>query len=102
MLTACNLYLRADPARLASEPYSAGWLFEGKAAPETTANLLQGADARRWMDGEQHRMNEFLQEGTQLAADGGLFIPGVASLLEREQLLALFHEFFSLTPSGKP
>jgi glycine cleavage system H protein len=95
MLTACNLYLRADPARLASDPYSAGWLFEGKLMPESTTNLLEGAAAHQWMDREQHRMNEFLQEGTRLAADGGLFVPGVAALLEREQLLALFHEFFS-------
>jgi glycine cleavage system H lipoate-binding protein len=95
MLTACNLYLRADPARLAADPYSAGWLFEGRLVPESTANLIAGEAAHRWMDREQHRMNEFLQEGTCLAADGGLFVPGVAGLIEREQLLALFHEFFS-------
>jgi glycine cleavage system H lipoate-binding protein len=95
MLTACNLYLRADPARLAADPYSAGWLFEGRLVPESTANLIEGEAAHRWMDREQHRMNEFLQEGTCLAADGGLFVPGVAGLIEREQFLALFHEFFS-------
>jgi glycine cleavage system H protein len=98
MLTACNLYLRADPGRLTSDPYSAGWLFEGKLLPESTANLVEGDAAHAWMDREQHRMNEFLQEGTQLAADGGLFVPGVAALLEREQLLTLFHEFFSPLP----
>jgi glycine cleavage system H protein len=102
MLTACNLYLRADPARLASDPYSSGWLFEGRLTPESTANLVEGHRARQWMDRELHRMNEFLQEGTGLVADGGLFVPGVAGLLEREHLLALFHEFFSpFNPEGK-
>jgi glycine cleavage system H lipoate-binding protein len=99
LLTACNLYLRADPARLAADPYSAGWLFEGRLVPESTSNLLEGNAAREWMEGEQRRMNEFLHEGTGLAADGGLFVPGVAGLIEREQLLALFHEFFS--PKGQ-
>jgi glycine cleavage system H lipoate-binding protein len=38
LLTGCNLYLRANPGRLAAEPYTAGWLFEGSwsKAPPTT------------------------------------------------------------------
>jgi glycine cleavage system H lipoate-binding protein len=99
LLTACNLYLRTDPSPLASDPYTQGWLFEGVATPETTEHLLQGAAARRWMEQEQHRMNEFLQNqqdpAAQTAADGGIFVPGLARCLDREPVLALFQEFFS-------
>ena len=35
LLTNCNLYLRADPARLTAEPYTGGWLFEGVPEPGT-------------------------------------------------------------------
>ena len=98
-LTACNLYLRSDPAPLANNPYRSGWLFEGVATPETTKDLFQGAAARDWMEREQHRMNEFLQQqrdpGGQFAADGGVSVSGLSQLLNREQMRALFHEFFS-------
>ncbi len=48
------------------------------------------------MQGEERRISEFLQQlsGTRYAADGGMFAPGVAGIIEREQALALFHEFF--------
>ena len=51
-------------------------------------------------------MNEFVQqqlssEGAPLAADGGLFAAGVVRQLDRERMLALFHEFFSPYASGK-
>jgi glycine cleavage system H lipoate-binding protein len=99
LLTNCNLYLRADPSRLTAEPYTAGWLFEGVPAPETSENLLQGAAARQWMEQEQHRINEFLQQQPgpdgPLAADGGLFAQSLSRYLDRDQMLALFHTFFS-------
>jgi glycine cleavage system H protein len=100
LLTNCNLYLRADPSKLTSQPYSTGWLFEGTPAPGTKSNLLQGAAARRWMEQEQRRINEFLQQEMEaaigpLAADGGLFTAGIGRQLERERKLTLFHEFFS-------
>ena len=105
LLTGCNLYLRANPGRLASEPYTGGWLFEGVRQPETSLNLRQGAEARRWMEREQIRMSEFLQQQAhpagRLAADGGLFVPGVVRQLDRERRLALFHEFFSPYASGE-
>jgi glycine cleavage system H lipoate-binding protein len=94
LLTNCNLYLRADPARLAAEPYSGGWLFEGKPLAETTRGLLQGEEARRWMEAEQRRINEFLQAGSY-AADGGMFAEGLPNLLPPPEMRALFHEFFS-------
>lgn len=95
-LTACNLYLRADPARLASEPYTGGWLFEGTPLPETTHDLVEGPAARGWMEREQHRMNEFVQQLAGFSADGGQFSEGLLGRLEREQSLALYHEFFHL------
>ena len=97
MLASCNLYLRADPSRLTAEPYTTGWLFEGTPLPETTEDLMEGPAAREWMEQEQRRMNQFLQElsAPGQAADGGLFRAGLAQQLDREQALAVFHEFFS-------
>jgi glycine cleavage system H lipoate-binding protein len=116
----CNLYLRANPRRLETEPYTSGWLFEGTSLAGTECGLLEGRAARVWMEQEHRRMNQFLQgldgadglavgeprrqQGRQphqgernapLAADGGLFAPGVIAHLPREQAVALFHEFFS-------
>jgi glycine cleavage system H lipoate-binding protein len=100
LLTACNLYLRANPARLASEPYTAGWLFEGMPLPETQKGVMSGDAARCWMEQEQRHINEFLQQPTDgsaaLPADGGQFAPGLAARLQSERLRALYHEFFSL------
>jgi len=103
LLTNCNLYLRADPSRLTSQPYTGGWLFEGVPEPGASDNLLQGAGARTWMEQEQRRINEFLQQQHSLptAADGGQFVAGLARVLDRDQMLALFHEFFSPYASGK-
>jgi len=95
-VTRCNLYLRADPARLTAEPYTGGWLFEGTPVEGTDAHLLSGAAARQWMEAEERRLSDFLQQlsGARYAADGGTFAPGVAAIIERDQALALFHEFF--------
>ncbi len=112
LLTNCNLYLRADPSRLATEPYTGGWLFEGVPSPDTRENLLTAAEARTWMESEKRRISEFLQQmqlgGTgrsagpgPLVADGGLFAQAAMRLLERDQMRALFLEFFSPYASGK-
>jgi hypothetical protein len=55
------------------------------------------------MEREQRRINEFLQQQHSLptAADGGQFVTGLARVLDRGQMLALFHEFFSPYASGK-
>jgi len=98
LLTKCNLYLRANPSPITAEPYTGGWLFEGVPEAETAKGLLRGPEACEWMEDEQRRMNEFLQQQhgqAGLAADGGLFAPGIARKLDREHLLSLFHEFFS-------
>jgi glycine cleavage system H lipoate-binding protein len=101
LLTNCNLYLRADPALLTSQPYTGGWLFEGIPGPGAVENLLEGPGARTWMEREQYRINEYLQQQLGHAADGGQFVDGLARILDRGQLLALFHEFFSPYASEK-
>jgi glycine cleavage system H lipoate-binding protein len=104
-LTKCNLYLRADPGRLTSEPYTGGWLFEGVPDAGTLQSLARGEQAQEWMDGEVRRISEFLQHlpgpNGPTAADGGMFSAGLARHIEREQMLALFHEFFSPYASRK-
>ncbi|HTS66430.1 MAG TPA: hypothetical protein VMH28_30610 [Candidatus Acidoferrales bacterium] len=94
LLTNCNLYLRADPARLTAEPYTGGWLFEGVPSAATSLGLFEGDSARQWMEQEHRHMNQFLQQG-MLAADGGQFAAGLATLLDRDRMRLLFHEFFS-------
>jgi glycine cleavage system H lipoate-binding protein len=96
MLTGCNLYLRADPSRLASDPYTTGWLFEGTPLDDTARGLMESESAGPWMQREQHRMNDFLQQLTGVSADGGMFASGLPRVLDREQTLTLFHEFFYL------
>lgn len=94
-VSACNLYLRAAPSRLTREPYTAGWLFEGMPEPGTRANLRSGAAAREWMQQEELRMNQYLQDCAGVAADGGEPAGDLEVHLDRGQRLALFHEFFS-------
>ncbi len=101
LLTKCNLYLRADPSRITAEPYTGGWLFEGVPEPETGKDLIGGAAARCWIEEEQGRMNEFLQQQEGVAADGGVFAPGAARHVNPEQRRAMFHEFFSPYASRK-
>jgi glycine cleavage system H lipoate-binding protein len=101
LLTGCNLYLRANPGRLTAEPYTAGWLFEGSVVEGTGDNLMHGAGAKTWMEQDVRRINESLQHGSGMAADGGMFSAGVLSCLDRESRPALFHEFFSPFARGK-
>jgi glycine cleavage system H lipoate-binding protein len=100
LLTGCNLYLRANPGRLATEPYSAGWLFEGRVVEGTTDNLIEAVPAKAWMERDVRRINEAVQQGSGMVADGGLFAAGVLALLDRETSPALFHDFFSPFAKG--
>lgn len=102
-LTGCNLYLRAEPARLTASPYTSGWLFEADLDRPQRARfesqLMSAGQAHAWMEAETRRMNESLQSrGGALRADGGVFARGVLSSLAREDALRLFHEF--CPPSG--
>lgn len=98
-VTACNLYLRANPARITKEPYTGGWLFEGIPDAGTADSLRHGAEAVAWMHEEQRRLNQYLQQISGVAADGGLFADNLAEHLDRSQMRALFHEFFSIYAS---
>lgn len=79
VVTACNLYLRANPARLVADPFRLGWLFEGRERPENPvrAGLASGSEGTAWMRQEAARMKRR---------------PYPAG---REDLLSFFHEFFS-------
>ena len=107
LVTGTNSYLRANPERLISEPYRAGWLFEGRdaKAPSTeqgvnaSDGLINKSRARKWMANEVHRLSAFVheqysrQQGVMM--DGGTFSCGVALQLNRDEILNLFNEFFS-------
>ena len=103
LLTASNLYLRANPSKLTADPYGAGWLFQGvqlPGQPPVTSGLTRGDAVLPWMGEEIDRMSAFLAEcriSRRNAAslnDGGVFCPGVLQQLPREEALRLFHEFF--------
>jgi glycine cleavage system H lipoate-binding protein len=110
-LVAANTRLRADPSRLTSDPYGAGWLFEGR-CPERRRGgrevsvlpepgLRQGAAARDWMADEVHRVTRFAHErllsGREpLPADGGRFADDLLDHLEKEEALRLLAELFPL------
>jgi glycine cleavage system H lipoate-binding protein len=101
LVTGSNVYLRANPSNLTSDPYRMGWLFEGKQAPggDATAGLTRGEEARVWMEQDTDRLSRFVHE--QIArtgcvlADGGAISEDFLKHLDREQVFELFHRFFS-------
>ncbi len=107
LLTRANAYLRANPERLTSDPYTAGWLFEGRdpgessseKSPNVSEGLIRDEKAQRWMEQEVHRLSTFIHEQYSrqagLMMDGGSFSHGVALQLNRDEILHLFNEFFS-------
>jgi len=91
-----NTHLRADPARVTTDPYGTGWLFEGWELPgRTRAGLMGGEQAKAWLTEENQRLAYMIQEVLGIAGDGGLAEPGVAQMLPRENVVALFQRFFS-------
>ncbi|MBW7888183.1 MAG: hypothetical protein H3C35_07470 [Bacteroidetes bacterium] len=108
MLTRANTYLRTNPDKIFSDPYTFGWLFEGvsegkKETAMLCKNLITNQKAVQWMNNEQYRLTELVHQisskpdahGVSVMADGGEFQPGIAQLLSREELLNLFNDFFS-------
>ncbi len=110
LLTRTNNYLRANPFKLALDPYGVGWLFEGAPAPDDRADLsgvgrglMRGASVLTWMQEEIRRITAFIHEqlartslpGDVLLPDGGSFAPGFVRQLSRDEILRLFNEFFS-------
>lgn len=107
-ITKANTYLRTNPGKLFSDPYTVGWLFE--ATEDKTKNqssgrngMITGPDVNLWMKGEMERMTSLAHHlssqpdmrGAVLMADGGHFQSGIAQCLAKEELLRLFNEFFS-------
>jgi glycine cleavage system H lipoate-binding protein len=103
VITGTNSALRTAPQSLVTNPYSMGWLFEGKHHQRSEVPpLLRGRAVAVWMEEETRRLNEYVQQrlrsetslGTRLAADGGIPVHGLLRRLKREQALHLFNEFF--------
>jgi glycine cleavage system H lipoate-binding protein len=107
-ITKANTYLRTNPAKIFSEPYTVGWLFEAtedKSRTNTPSRngLLTGTDAVRWMRSELDRMTALAHQltalpdmrGAVLMADGGYFQTGIAHCLVKEELLRLYNDYFS-------
>lgn len=103
VITGTNSALRATPQNLVTNPYTTGWLFEGKRQDGSEVPpLLRGKALAVWMEAETRRLNEYVQQrlrsetplGTRLAADGGIPVQGLICHLKREQALHLFNEFF--------
>jgi glycine cleavage system H lipoate-binding protein len=109
LITAANVYLRANPARVTSDPYRQGWLFECRPVPDQPGSSpieglhAGGEQANRWMRSEYERLGAFIhaQAGVRgaaddvLVADGGNVAPGVVEHLDRDQAARLHYAFFS-------
>ncbi len=109
-ITSVNGALRADPARLARDPYGLGWLFEGivrdrsvvgNGPPKIADGLLRGDSATAWMRRETLRLRALAEaaseriSGVRLAADGGLPAPGLIRTLPHDEALRLSHLLLS-------
>ena len=107
-LTSCNLYLRTHPSTVLSDPYTLGWLFEGRIDSDDTVTrtlkgLVSGRAAADWMQTEITRMSAMAHtfshaqgpEGLVVMADGGMVHPGFMQFLTRDESLRVFNEFFS-------
>jgi glycine cleavage system H protein len=107
-VTRTNHYLRADPGKLISHPYTLGWIFEGKADIEWPVRkqawespLILGKAAFGWMQTEVERISQFIHDRCAVTAseplmmDGGAFRAGFVQHLNREDVFAVFHEFFA-------
>lgn len=111
-----NLYMRTDPSRVLSDPYTFGWLFEGmEVAEENTGQsaaakrtLRTGRSVASWMHHEVERLSRFLHsishladsQGVRLMADGGHRYKDLAGQLGREERIQLLDQFFSPWRSG--
>jgi glycine cleavage system H lipoate-binding protein len=110
-LTSPNLYLRTHPQTVLTDPYTLGWLFEGKidetdaaaSVRELRRGLVSGRQAVVWMREEITRLSRMAHalshepdaRGTIVMADGGTVEPGFIQHLSREHTLHVFNDFFS-------
>ena len=99
LITAANLYLRADPARLTADPFGSGWLFEGE-PEDVQGELTPGTEAGCWVNQERGRLAAWVRE--RVKQNGRAEAPrpdkdadlALLNCLPREDLLSLFDEFF--------
>lgn len=105
-----NVHLRTVPSRITSDPYGAGWLFEGSdprrdpSGASVREGLMPGTEAVEWMRDESDRLSRFAHElvargepGSVSMADGGTLAPGFARYLGRDELIELLTMFFRPT-----
>jgi glycine cleavage system H lipoate-binding protein len=98
LIQGVNINLQSHPERVTQDPYGSGWLFEGWELPNRTRDgLIAGPRAAAWMSEERQRLSRFVNDNQQLCADGGEAAPGVAHLLPRASVIALFQQFFGRT-----
>ncbi len=105
LLTGLNVYLRATPDKLTADPYGSGWLFEGLEVRggSREEDFLSGRKARVWMKSEAERLTRYVHaelsrvelNGSMLMTDGGECPQSLALSLNRDELLRVFHSFFS-------
>lgn len=103
-------HLRANPARVITDPYTHGWLFKGydpgwRGAKDRSvlAGLLPGRDAADWMGADIDRLSRLLRESPAPQAatapspghQGGELEEGLIQRFSHGQTFALFNEFFS-------
>ena len=107
-----NTHLRTHPSKLLTDPYGAGWLFEGRKARPTSdesvpGGLIAGKDAPSWMESELGRLDRFVrslaerpgEDGVIHMNDGGAPADGLCRVLPRTDVLRLANEFFSVVTS---
>jgi glycine cleavage system H lipoate-binding protein len=110
-VTATNSYLRADPRKLVSHPYSSGWLFEGmlrngddeSAFAVPPIRLMRGEQAVKWMKQEVQRLTSFVHNqivpdhfGSEpVMMDGGAVQSCLLECLDKKELVRVYNEFFS-------
>lgn len=119
-VSSTNSHLRVDPNRVITDPYTLGWLFEGRVTDSPARgfekdrppeSLIHGRKAKDWMREETRRMTEFISSAVSrenisthgspmMMADGGMFTAKAAAGLSREDVLELYNEFFSPRPGG--
>ena len=59
--------------------------------------MIGGPRAAAWMAEERQRLSRFVNDSEQICCDGGDAAPGVAHLLPRAGVVALFQKFFGRT-----
>jgi glycine cleavage system H lipoate-binding protein len=99
-IAGCNTYLRADPTRVVTAPYTHGWLFRGDRPTRMLDGLISGEQAPRWLASELQRASEFAHEQIHhvapgMPADGGTLDRGFLMHLRREDRVRFCNAFFS-------